>query len=371
MKSAPFLPVVAISAAFALTTASAALIVDVGQRASSDLPAFQRIATFATDGSGLTGNAHTEIPTGTMWLSAAGDTAGTFEVDLGAFFAVNSIRVWNYNEFIPDRPDLLQRGVLSANIDVGLTPSTYTTLIPNQAFALAPGTNTDFSEVINLSGTVTRFIRLDILSNHGDPTYTGLSEIQIDGTLVAGPLPLPATIAAASSTIGAPFNRLPDYTVDYSGVFSRTHSILPESNMWLAAAGDIMPVITFDLGSTQTLGNMLFWNYNEFLPDRTDLLQRGVAQADILLSDDGFTFFPFKTDVAFAIAPGDNTTEFAQTVDLTGATARFVRIAVDANHGDATYTGISEVRFFAVPEPSVGVLFGAFPLAALLFRRRR
>ena len=36
---------------------------------------------------------------------------------------------------------------------------------------------------------------------------------------------------------------------------------------------------------------------------------------------------------------------------MVGATARYVQIAVDANYG-SDFTGISEVQFFAVPEPS-------------------
>ena len=369
MKMKPLLTTL-IASTFACSTASAVLVGGVGQRASSDLPQFNRIATYATNGAGLTGTAHSELPSGTMWLSANGDVAGAFELDLGAVYAVNSIRVWNYNEGLAGRPDLLQRGVASANIDLGLTPSAYTTQIGGQAFAQAPGTNTDFSQVINLSGAQTRFIRLDILGNHGDAQFTGLSEIQVDGTLVSGQRPLAASISGVSSTIGAPFNRLPEHTVNYNGVFSRTHSVIPDANMWLGGEGDIAPTITFDLGSAQPLANMVFWNYNEFLPGRPDLLQRGVRQADILLSNDGVTFSPFANDVMFAIAPGDNTTEFAETVNLSGASARFVRLAVDANHGDASYTGISEVQFFAIPEPSTAWLI-AGPLAAFLFSRRR
>ena len=140
--------------------------------------------------------------------------------------------------------------------------------------------------------------------------------------------------------------------------------------MWLGGPGDILPIITFDLGSSQPLDRMLFWNYNEALPGRDDLLTRGVSQADILVSNDGLTFTPFASDVAFAVAPGDNTTEFAQTINFGGATARYVQIAVDANYGNDTYTGISEVQFFAVPEPGAGLLTG-ISFAALFFRRKR
>ncbi|HEX5175380.1 MAG TPA: PEP-CTERM sorting domain-containing protein, partial [Chthoniobacteraceae bacterium] len=102
-----------------------------------------------------------------------------------------------------------------------------------------------------------------------------------------------------------------------------------------------------------------------------DLLIRGIAQADILLSNDGINFTPFITDRPFAMAPGDNITEFAETISFFGATARYVQIAVDANYGSAEFTGLSEVQFFAVPEPSSSLLIAAGPLVASLFARRR
>jgi hypothetical protein len=355
----------------AISAASAAIVTDVGQRASSDLPSFNRIATFATNGAGLSGNDHSEIPNGTMWLSGAGDTTGAFEIDLGAVYLVSSLRVWNYNEFLAGRPDLLLRGVQIANIDLGMTPDSYTTVVANQIFNQAPGTFSDFSQVIGIPMTAARFVRIDIQANYGDPQFTGLSEVQVDGAFVSGKKPIGTSIASTSSTIGAPFDRLPEHAIDHSGVFVRSHSITPDGNMWLAAQGDLAPTITFDLGSTQALGEMVFWNYNEFLPGRADLLTRGISQADILLSDDGFTFTPFISDRPFAMAPGDNTTEFAETISLLGATARYVQIAVDANYGSPEFTGLSEVQFFPVPEPSSSLLIAAAPLAAVWFARPR
>lgn len=358
-------------ATLAASTATAAIVEDIGQRASSEFG--NRIAAYATNGAGLIGDFHTENPNGAMWLSTFGDTAGSFEIDLGAVYAINSIRVWNYNEDLPDRPDLLERGVKTANIDIGLTPSGYSTLISDRVFNKAPGTtDTDFSETINLLGTVGRFIRLDILTNYSaNPEYTGLSEIQVDATFLSGQKPLAASIFGVSSTIGGTFDRAPEHTVDYNGVFSKTHSILPDGNMWLADFQDLAPTITFDLGSIQSLSNMLFWNYNETLPNRTDLLNRGIAKADILLSNDGSSFSLFASGVDFTMAPGNNTDEFAQNVSLIGATARYVQIQVISNYGNPEYTGISEVQFFAIPEPSAALLVAAAPLATLLSSRRR
>jgi hypothetical protein len=182
----PVAVIVSMVMILAISAASAAIVTDVGQRASSDLPSFNRIATFATNGAGLSGNDHSEIPNGTMWLSGAGVTTGAFEIDLGAVYLVSSLRVWNYNEFLAGRPDLLLRGVQIANIDLGMTPDSYTTVVANQIFNQAPGTFSDFSQVIGIPMTAARFVRIDIQANYGDPQFTGLSEVQVDGAFVSG-----------------------------------------------------------------------------------------------------------------------------------------------------------------------------------------
>lgn len=343
-----------------------AIVGGIGQRASSAYTPDGRLPVHTVNGAGLVGNAHSTNPAGTMWLTAGGDAAGHIEFDLGAVYSLSSLRVWNYNEATAG---LSTRGIATANIDVATSPGAYSTHLAGQALAKAPGTETDFSESIAMGGVNARFVRLDVLTNHGDASFTGLSEIQFDGNLVSGNKAVPATVASVSSTI-AGFNRLPEYTVNNSGVFSRSHSVIPDGNMWLAGNGDLTPTITYDLGSSQPISHMLLWNYNEFLTGRDDLLNRGVQQADFLISDDGLTFTPLALDVAIARAPGDDTTEYAQTIDFGGAQARFVQIAVDSNYGDAGFTGLSEVQFYAVPEPASFILLTSGLASLLIFRRR-
>lgn len=329
--------------AAAAPPAGADLVENVGTRASSAYTPDGRLPTRLTDGSGLEGDAHGVNPAGTMWLSGDGDVFATVEFDLGAVFQVASMRVWNYNEATNG---LMSRGVALANIEIATELDDYSTHLADVGFAMAPGTLSDFSETIDLSNVEARFIRLTVLGNHGDASFAGLSEVQFDGALVAGQvLPLPASVSEVSSTI-AGFNRLPQYLVDASGVFERTHSVVPDRNMWLAGSGDITPSITFDLGFVRAIERMLVWNYNETLPGREDLLNRGVAMADIQVSTDGANFSDFATAREFALAPGDETTQFAETIDMESTQARYVRINVTQNHGDASFTGLSEVQFF-------------------------
>jgi hypothetical protein len=118
---------------------------------------------------------------------------------------------------------------------------------------------------------------------------------------------------------------------------------------------------------------MRFWNYNEILtsdPLRdAELLGRGVATADILVSNNGIDFSTLIPGQAFQQAPGDQLVDFSESVAL-NTDARYVRLNVLSNHGDAGFVGISEVQFFAVPEPGVFALLSVV-LAGAVWRRRR
>ena len=329
------LPTLVALALTGISHADAAVITGISARASSEFTG--RPAVAAIDGSGLTGDEH-NTDFAQMWLSANADTTGTFEVDLGAVYDLSSLKIWNYNE-----SNFTSRGIMAANIDVATTFGNYTTQAADRAFAIAPGAPGDFSETIDLSGTTARYVRLDISANHGDAGFTGISELQFDGAIVPGQeFPIPITGVTATSELAG---REAIYATDGSGLFGPTHTVAPGMNMWLSdqvADADII----FDLGSSQLLGSIKVWNYNETLPGReAELLSRGINEVDIQTSDDGATFTTVKTH-NFALAPGNNTEDFSENVPLE-VTARFVKLDVKSNHGNTeNWTGISEVQFF-------------------------
>jgi hypothetical protein len=187
---------------------------------------------------------------------------------------------------------------------------------------------------------------------------------------------IPTSIQSASSSLGAPFDRQAEYAVNGAGLNGQTHTIVPDAFMWLnngvfAAPNDLEPEITFDLGSIQALDSMKVWNYNETLPNRPELLDRGVGTADILVAGEDLVFTPFISGQAFDIAPGVDNVDFGQVIDLTGASARYVKFDILSNHGgDNNFVGLSEVQFFAVPEPSSYLAF-VFGTAMLALLRRR
>ena len=187
---------------------------------------------------------------------------------------------------------------------------------------------------------------------------------------------IPTSIESASSSLGAPFDRQAEYAVNGAGLSGQTHTIVPDAFMWLnngvfATPNDLDPEITFDFGSIQTLHRMKVWNYNETLPDRPELLGRGVSSADILIAGEDLAFAPLISGQTFDIAPGVDDVDFGQVIDLMGASARYVKFDILGNHGgDNNFVGLSEVQFFAVPEPSsyLALVFGT---ALLAFVRRR
>jgi hypothetical protein len=121
--------------------------------------------------------------------------------------------------------------------------------------------------------------------------------------------------------------------------------------MWLSngandpeVQGGGTPWIEFDLGSEETVYELVVWNYNE--PDYT---ARGIQSADIYYSANGFTWTLFGTETFTEedAVLGDVT---GQSVDLgaSGITARYFRFENLANFGD-DYYGLNEVDFYLTP----------------------
>jgi hypothetical protein len=223
--------------------------------------------------------------------------------------------------------------------------------------------------VISLGGARARYIKLDITENHGDPTFTGLSEVKVTGSVVAELAPIPATVSNVSSQIDG-FDRGSAHAVDGSGLlYADAHSAQPEGTMWLSrgtfgAEIDVEPEITFDLGSEREIDRMKIWNYNEYRPDLPDrleeLLGRGVKETDILIAGEDGVFTTLFEGHELARAPeGGDMMDFSETIDFGGVTARYVKLDILSNYNGRDFTdplgddllqnfaGLSEVQFFA------------------------
>ena len=179
------------------------MVTDVAVSASSELVGFDRKAAYVVDGSGLVGETHVIAPDGNMWLNqgsfggAPADLDPEITFDLGSVRKVDHIKVWNYNEELPNRPELLSRGVSSADILVAGEDQNFSVLIANQPFDKGSGAQTDFSQTIDLGQVDARYIKFDIHGNFpgGDNDFVGLSEVQFFavGDALQSELPLGAS----------------------------------------------------------------------------------------------------------------------------------------------------------------------------------
>ncbi len=132
------------------------------------------------------------------------------------------------------------------------------------------------------------------------------------------------------------------------------------SSMWQSSSGVATGDVTFDLGGTYSVGSTEVWNHNAFL-------QNSVMGLDILSSADGVVFTPVAS---FVLAQGSGLDTYTpESLDLGGVTASHVRFSITSNHGGQV-TGLSEVQFSSIPEPSSALLFGLGAIA-LVARRRR
>lgn len=144
-------------------------------------------ATNVIGNTGLSGDTHTYIRGGTMWLTASNlsNTSGTnafITFDLGSTHALSAMKVWNYNGHVSSSPTSASAtnfGVQLANISSSQDGITFTTNLENQIFSMAPGTFSLFAQTIPLSGITARYIRIDVITNWATANaQVGLSKVR-------------------------------------------------------------------------------------------------------------------------------------------------------------------------------------------------
>ncbi len=159
---------------------------------------FDRMASYTVDGSGLNINGpgtHSCGPDGTMWLNGGinyaygyNDTDPQITWDLGALYNIDTMRIWNYNEWSGVAGLLTARGIHTTDVLYSADGTNYT-LLNNITLNQAPGSDTvDFSQVVPLN-LEAEFIRFHNITDFpgADTGFVGLSEIQFNGTAVPEP----------------------------------------------------------------------------------------------------------------------------------------------------------------------------------------
>jgi hypothetical protein len=192
---------------FAFTNPAPAAVIDVlnegavtASRFNSGGAGFPQIQTI--DGSGMSGGVHSNT-VGTSWLTPNSNPSSDWiEWDLGASYFLDSIQVWNVNNngnngfstrsvdiyfsnaAVPGDPEGAESGnwirLGGAAVELPQAPASN-----NTGFDLETATST------TLPTAAVRFVRFELNTNWaGANTYTGIAEIQFDGTLAPEPTSL-------------------------------------------------------------------------------------------------------------------------------------------------------------------------------------
>jgi hypothetical protein len=341
-------------------TSDAPLVRPLSARATSELiGGHNRRVGNAVDGVGQTTTDPNGWPSDTdgMWLSASGDTTPTISFDLGGVHAVDAMVVYNYNE----PGGWLARGVREADVSYSTDNATWSSL-GTVTFARATGDGSNPGQLLPLGGVQARYVKIDVSSNYGDGSYTGLNEVEMYATpLERMPLPVQSVTSSSDFFVGAS-DRRAVHLIDGTGQFAGTHSTGPESTMWLSAGlsgGDGDPELVFALDQQYLIQSMRVWNYNE----PGGFLGRGVDEMEVLASLDGLSYTSLGV-YSLPIAPGSDNVDFSQLLDLPDVTARYIKFDILSNHNgvafpaasgstDNAFVGLSEVQFIGVvPEPA-------------------
>jgi hypothetical protein len=259
------------------------------------------------------------------------DLGGNFDIEGFAFW--NAVGAGGTNFGVKDV-------IISASEDgVNFTP------IPGSPIEFAEATPAPLSpETFSFNAIAATHIRIQALNNHGEPTFTGISEVAFIGTSqvienVINPV-------SATTTLTAQFGSNLDNTINGAGLdafpsLSATHEGTNPGNAFYAtnAAG----TIDFDLGGSFLLDGLAFWNANAPGPGQT-----GIQEVLVSSSEDGVTYTPIAgspitfTQVMTPTSP-------AEQFSFTEITASFIRFDVISNYGDpGNLVAFAEVAFSGV-----------------------
>ncbi|MHC4521340.1 MAG: LamG-like jellyroll fold domain-containing protein, partial [Planctomycetota bacterium] len=211
---------------------------------------------------------------------------------------------------------------------------------------------------------------LDVLASQGqtdltyDPSglldfsqtyYWRVDEVNAtpDGTIFKGqvwsftvePFVYPIENVTATASHADPLGG-PENTVNGSGLDADDGHSIEATDMWLAKPGPDEPVwLQYEFDNIYKLHEMWVWNYNVQFEL---VLGFGVKDVTIEHSTDGAEWTTFG-DVEFAKATAAPAYAHNTTVDLSGVSARYIRINVNTGHGPMGQFGLSEVRFYYKP----------------------
>jgi hypothetical protein len=147
-----------------------------------------------------------------------------------------------------------------------------------------------------------------------------------------------ATASAANPDMG------PEKTVDGSGLDELDQHSTQPTDMWLTLTANSW--IQYEFDKAYKLHEMLIWNSNQVIEA---FIGFGVKEATIETSLDGenWTVVDGVSELVKAVGAPTNTANNA--IVMGGIMAKFVKLSVVSSHGNMGQSGLSEVRFLAIP----------------------
>jgi len=154
-----------------------------------------------------------------------------------------------------------------------------------------------------------------------------------------------ATASSANRTDEGPENTVNGSGLDDSGLL---HGNIGIDNMWLSNFVDPDRAwIQYEFDRIHKLYQMWVWNYNGSVEP---IIGFGIKEATIEYSVDGTNWAILGTTHEFARGSGSAGYAPNTTVDLSGVSAKYVKITANSNWGGmVNQYGLSEVRFFYIP----------------------
>ena len=162
--------------------------------------------------------------------------------------------------------------------------------------------------------------------------------------------PIPGSTITATASSSLLDSTGPEKTIDGSGLNGDLHSTTMD-DMWVSGFEPQPTWIEYQFDKVYKLHEMWVWNQNQA---NESIIGYGFKDVSIEYSIDGIGYTTLGTAHEFAQPPAPETPDYAHntTVDLSGVTAKYIRLTANSNWsvgGWLSQYGLSEVRFHYIP----------------------
>jgi hypothetical protein len=207
------------------------------------------------DGSGLTGDLHSDSPS-TMWLSM-GTLPNWIQYEFDAVYKLDKLLVWNSNQMIEA---FIGFGAKDVTVEYSVDGVTWTTLAGVPQFSQATGSATYAANTtVNFGGIAAKYVKLTIATTWGGISPTaGLSEVRFLSIPVQAKSPQPAN-AATGVAVDAPLSWR-------AGREAKSHKVFLDADQAAVAAGTAPAQTVTDPSYTPSalaFGTTYYWRVDE------------------------------------------------------------------------------------------------------------